>query len=138
VGDRVFAGGKILLVEEAQVHDPVDAVRLIVEAADSVGKIAVVPRLEGTPKMALLAELRALIGQLPADPLGNIVFFARFRWAKPSCLLGEIRHDGPRLEDGNWGAAAHRLVIDDRRHPAVWRNLQKVGGELITAADIDR
>src|SRR6266446_1344039 len=88
--------------------------------------------------MALLAELGALIAQLPADPLGDVIFFARFRWSKPSCLLSKVRHDGPRLEDGNRGAAAHRLVIDDRRHPAVWRNLQKVGGELVTAADVDR
>jgi hypothetical protein len=138
IGNRVFAGGEIPLVEQTEVHDPVDAVRLIVEAADGVGKIAVVPSLESTPKMALLAELGTLIGQLPADPLGDIIFFARFRWTKPSCLLGEVRHDGPRLEDGNRGAAAHRLVIDDRRHPAVWRDLQKVGGELVTAADIDR
>src|SRR6476646_1483515 len=36
------------------------------------------------------------------------------------------------------GAAAHRLVVDDRRHPAVRRNLQKFGSELVPAADIDR
>jgi hypothetical protein len=66
------------------------------------------------------------------------MFSAWFRWAKPPCLLGGIRHDGPRLEDGNRCAAAYRLVIDDRRHPAVWRDLEKVWGELVTTADIDR
>ena len=29
-------------------------------------------------------------------------------------------------------------MVDDRRHPAVGRNLQKVGSELVAAADIDR
>src|SRR5439155_21281488 len=93
---------------------------------------------ESAPKMALLAKLRTLLRQLPAEPIRDILFFARFRRANPSCLLSEIGHDGPRLEDGNRCAAAHRLVIDDRRHPAVWRDLQKVGGELVTTADIDR
>ncbi len=88
--------------------------------------------------MALLAELGALIGQLPADPLGNIVFPARVRRAEPSRLLGEVGHDRPGFKDRNRGAAAHRLIVDDRRHPAVRRNLQKFGRELVAATDIDR
>jgi hypothetical protein len=34
---RVLAGGKITLVEQAEIHDAVDAMRLIVEAAQRVG-----------------------------------------------------------------------------------------------------
>src|ERR1700733_556039 len=37
VGDRVFAGGEIALVEQTEVHDPKDPMCLIVEAANGVG-----------------------------------------------------------------------------------------------------
>jgi len=92
----------------------------IVEAAQGVGQIAVVAALGGAPEMALLAELGALIGQLPADPLGDVVFAARVRRAEPSGLLGEIGHDRPGLEDRNRGTAPHRLVV--RRSPASGRS----------------
>src|SRR5215472_2972100 len=111
---------------------------LLVEAAQGIRKIAVPAGLGGTTEMALLAELGALIGQLPADPLGDIIFAARVLRPEPSGLLGQIHHDRPRLEDRERGAAAHRLIVDDRRHPAIRRNLQEIGGELVTAADIDR
>src|SRR5271170_2000567 len=88
--------------------------------------------------MALLAELWALIAKLPANPLRDIVFAARIRRKELSLLFGDVGHDCPGLEDRNRVAAAHRLVVDDRRHPAVGRNLQKFGGELVPAADIDR
>jgi len=58
-----------------------------------VGKIAVVSALGGASEMALLAELGTLIGQLPADPLGNLVFAARVLRPEPSGFLGEIHHD---------------------------------------------
>ena len=45
---------------------------------------------------------------------------------------------GPDFENRHRGAAAHRLVVDDRWHPAVRRNLQEFGSELVPAADIDR
>jgi len=88
--------------------------------------------------MALLPQLGTLIGQLPADPLSDIVFAARILRVEPSGLLGEIHHDRPGFEDRHRGAAAHRLVVEDRGHPAVRRNLQKFGSKLVPAADIDR
>src|SRR5215472_17226578 len=138
VGDRVLAGGKIPLVEQTEVHDPVDAMGLIVEAAQRIGEVAVASGLLGAPEMALLAELWALIGQLPADPLGNIVSAAHVLRIEASGLLGEIHHDRPGLEDRDRRAAAQRLGIDYCRHPAVWRDPQKMRGELIAATDIDR
>src|SRR5437868_3898763 len=104
----------------------------IVKAAKGVGKIAVVSALGGAPEMALLAELRTLIGQLPADPLGDIVFAARVLRPEPSGLLGEIHHNRTGFEDGDRSASSHRLVVDDRRHPAVGRSLHKVGSKPLS------
>jgi len=88
--------------------------------------------------MALLAQLGTLIGQLPADPLSDIVFAARVLRVEPSSLFCEMHHDRPGFENRHQGAAAHRLVVDDRWHPAVRRNLQEISSELVSAADIDR
>ena len=93
IGNRVLAGSEIALVEQTEVHYSEDAMRFIVEAAKGVGKIAVVSALGGASEMALLAELRTLIGQLPADPLSDIVFVARVLRVELSGLLGEIHHD---------------------------------------------
>src|SRR4029077_14291666 len=128
------AGREVTFVEQTQIHHAVDAMRFIVEAAKGVGKIAVVSALGSATKMALLAQLGTLIGQLPADPLSDIVFAARVLRAEPSSLLGEIHHDPTGLEKRDRGAAAHRLLVDDRRHSAVRRNLQKFGSELVPAA----
>src|SRR5438309_432411 len=109
--NRVGARGEITFVEQSEVHDAVDAVRLVVKAAKGVGKIAVVAALGGASEMALLAELRTLIGQLPADPLGDLVFAARVLRPEPPGLLGEIHHNGTGFENGNRGASSHRLVV---------------------------
>src|ERR1700751_1885863 len=138
VGDRILAGSEIALVEEAEVHDPVDAVGLVVKAAQGVGEIAMASGLFGAPKMTLLAEFRPLIGQLPADPLRDIVSAAHVLRIKASGLFGEIHHDRPGFEDRDRRAAAERLGVNDRRHPSIRRNPQKMRGQLITAADIDR
>src|SRR5690242_19492843 len=111
---------------------------LIVEAAQRVGEIAVVAGLGGAAEMTLLAELGALIGELPTDPLGGMVVATGVLPPTPSGLLGEIHHDRPGFEDRDRGTPAHRLVIDDRLHPAVGRNPQKLRRELVAAADVDR
>src|SRR4029077_5568830 len=134
----VFTGRQILLVEQTEIHDAINAVRLVVETAKRVGEVAIRAARERPPEMALFAELGALIGKLPAYPLGDVVFSARVRWAEAAGFLGEVRHDRPGLEDRKRVAATHRLVVDNRRHPAVRGNLQKVGRELITSADVDR
>src|SRR5260370_19952106 len=110
----------------------------IIKAAKGVGTIAVVSALGGGSEMTLLAELGTLIGQLPADSLGDLIFAARVLRPEASGLLGEIHHNRTGFENGNRGTSAHRLVVDDCRHPAVRGNLQKVGSELVPAADIDR
>src|SRR5262249_19630491 len=74
----------------------------------------------------------------PADPLGNIISAAHILWIEASGLFGEIHHDRARFEDRDRRATAHRLIVDDRRHPAVWRNAQELGGELVAATDVDR
>src|SRR5215471_11065382 len=138
VGNRVLAGGEIALVEQTEVHDAVDAVCLVVEPAKGIRKITVASGFGGAAEMALLAELGALIGQLPADPLGDLVFAARVLRPEPPGLLGEIHHDRSGFEDRDRGAPSHRLVVDDRRHPAIGRNLQELGSELVATTDIDR
>src|SRR5260370_41945185 len=95
----------------------------IIEAAKGVGKIAVVSALGGASEMTLLAELGSLIGQLPADPLGNLILAARVLRPEASGLLGEIHHNRTGFEDGDRGTSSHRLVVDDRRHPARRANL---------------
>src|ERR1700759_1247023 len=112
--------------------------RFIVKAAQGVSEIAVASAFGGASEMALFAQLGPLIGQLPPDPLSNVVFAARILRVESSGLLGEIHHDRPGFKNRDRGTATHWLVVDDRRHPAIWRNLQKFGGELVPAADIDR
>jgi hypothetical protein len=81
---------------------------------------------------------QALAGMLWSKQYFFIDIAAGVLRTEPSGLFGEIHHDRPGLEDRDRGAAAHRLVVDNRRHPAVRRNLQKFGSELVPAADIDR
>src|SRR5215469_10108543 len=138
IGNRILAGREIALFEQTEIHHAEDAMRFIIKAALRVGEIAVVSGFGGASEMSLLPELGTLIGQLPADPLSDIVFAARILRVEPSGLLSEIHHDRPGFENRHRGAAAHRLVVDYRGHPAVRRNLQKFGSELVPAADIDR
>src|SRR5206468_10075171 len=60
VGNCVGAGGKIMFVEQTEVHDAVNTMCLIAKAAKGVGKIAVVAAVRGASEMALLAKLRTL------------------------------------------------------------------------------
>ena len=45
--------------------------------------------------MAEFAELRALIGHLPDDPLGDFDLPCEFLRIEATDLVGEIHHDGP-------------------------------------------
>src|SRR5260370_26162281 len=110
----------------------------IIKAAKGVGTIAVVSARGGASEMTLLAELGPLIGQLPADPLGDLIFAARVLRPEASGLLGEIHHNRTGFENGNRGTSSHRLVVDECPHPAVRGNLHKLRSELVPAAYIDR
>ena len=123
-----LTGGEIALVEQAEIHDAEDAMRLVVEAAKGVGQVAILATRERAPEMPLLAQLRALVGHLPVDPLEDVVFSAWIGRAEFAGLLGEVGHDRAGLEDRDRLAAAHRFVIDDRRHAAVRGNLQELRG----------
>src|SRR5205085_2766347 len=48
-------------------------------------------------------------------------------------LFAEIHEDGARFEH-----ALAIVTIDDRRDFAIRRNLEKIGGELLVLADVDR
>ena len=61
--------------------------------------------------MALLAEFGTLIGQLPADPLSDIVFAARVLRVEPSGFSARYIMIGPDSKIVI-GAAAHRLVVE--------------------------
>src|SRR5262249_8791073 len=136
VGGRGLAGGGGAVVEQAGAPHAKNAGGLIGEEAERAGQITLIARLPRAPGMALVAKPGGPIGQLPADPLGNIVSAAHILWVEASSLFREIHHDRARFEDRDRRTTAHRLVVNDRRHPAVWRNSQKVGGELIAFADV--
>src|ERR1700733_11783082 len=111
---------------------------LIVEAANGVGQVTVGAAVERPPEMALLAQLGALIGHLPAYPLGNVVFSTWIRRTELPGLLSQVGHDRAGLENRNRLTASHRLIVHNCRHPAVGRHLEKSGRELVSATDIDR
>src|ERR1700719_3475773 len=54
-----------------------------------------------------------------------------------SGFFAQIHHDGSRFEDCDWSSTSYRLLIDYRRHAPVGRKLEKGGGKLVPAADID-
>src|SRR5262249_20455631 len=83
-----------------------------------------------------LAELRALIGHLPHDPLRDLVFSARVLPEKAAFLFCEIHHDRARLEDADRRPAALWLMVDQYRHAVVRVDLQELELELVAAADI--
>ena len=136
VGDRVFVAGEIAPVVEPVVHDAVEPVGLVGEAANGVGEVARIR--PGAAEMTALAELRALIGHLPHDPLGDLVFAADILREEPPLFLGEIHHDCARFEDADRRPAALGVVIDQHRHAVVRIDLQEFGLELIAAPDIAR
>src|SRR5580704_16809756 len=91
VGDRVLVAGEIAPVVEPVVHDAVEPVRLVGEAADSIGQVAGVGA--GAAEMSAFAELRALIGHLPYHPLRDLVPPAKVLWEEAAFLFTEIHHD---------------------------------------------
>src|SRR5438270_295780 len=86
--------------------------------------------------MAALAELWALIGHLPHDPLGHFVFAAQILRPEAPRLLGDVHHDRARLAHRDRRAAALWSMIDHRRHAVLRVHLQKFGRELIAALDV--
>jgi hypothetical protein len=73
-----------------------------------------------------------LFSTLPAGILPGHRIIAgtrKMRLLRPefSTLLGQVFHDGARLEDGDGRAAAHRLVIHNRRHPAEQDGFETAG-----------
>src|SRR5579872_5563335 len=88
--------------------------------------------------MALLAELRSLVGHLPEDPLQDVVFSMRVGGQEFSGFFREVGHDGAGLEDRDRLAAAHRFVVNDCRHTAVGGDLEERGRQLVASADVDR
>src|SRR5262249_49897304 len=134
IGDRVFAAGEVPAIVEAIFHEAVKPVRLLGKAADRIGHIARFGT--GTAEMTALAELRALIGHLPHDPLRDLVFSARVLPEKAAFLFCEIHHDRARLEDADRRPAALWLMVDQYRHAVVRVDLQELELELVAAADI--
>src|SRR5437660_5028509 len=86
--------------------------------------------------MAALAELWALIGHLPHDPLGHLILAAQILRPEAPRLLGDVHHDRARLEHRDRRAAALWSMVDHRRHAVVRVHLQKFGRELIAALDV--
>src|SRR5436305_13235510 len=86
--------------------------------------------------MAALAELWALIGHLPHDPLVHLVLAAQILRPEAPRLLGDVHHDRARLEHRDRRAAALWSMVDHRRHAVVRVHLQKFGRELIAALDV--
>ena len=79
-----------------------------------------------------LAEHRAGTAHLPHQPLDDaIARVARFR-QQLAGLVGEIDQDHARLHQRDVV-----LAVDDRRDSIVWRDLQKVGCELLVFRDVD-
>jgi hypothetical protein len=88
-------------------------------------------------RRAVLAELRALVRQLPHHPLSDLVLAARLGRPELAGLLGEVHEDRTRLEDRDRWATARGVVIDDRGHPVVGTDREERGVELIAASDVE-
>ena len=86
--------------------------------------------------MTALAELRPLIGHLPHDPLGDLVFAAQILRPEPPGLLGDVHHDRARFEHRDRRTAPFRVMIDHDRHAVVGVHLKEFRGELIAALDV--
>ena len=84
-----------------------------------------------------LAALGALVGHLPDQPLVDVVPGPQVLRIELPGLLGDVHHDGARLEDHDRLAAAFRLVVDHHRHAMVGVHLEELFAELIAAADVD-
>jgi len=74
VGYRVFVACEILSVDETIVEHPVEAVGFVGEAPHGVGLVTL--RVAEAAEMTAFAELGALVGHLPHNPLGNLVLAA--------------------------------------------------------------
>src|SRR5437867_7213060 len=118
VGDRVLAR-EVGSVREAPFEDPEETVHLVREALDRIGDLLrrVVREVVELPGHG--AEVR----DLPGDPLEHLVPAADVARQEPARLLGEVLENRGALEDRQRIAAARRIVVDDRRHAVVRREL---------------
>src|SRR5271170_1547020 len=86
--------------------------------------------------MAELAGHRAEIADLPEQPFQGFFAAAPGLRHEVSNLFREVDKDRTRFENRHW--SIRPVMIDDCRHPVIGTDRQKLGFELIAAADIDR
>src|SRR5262249_32328754 len=108
IGNRI-APGQELTVRQPSVHDPVDAIDLLHEPIDGIGK----PLARVIAEMARLPGLRPEICHLPEQPLLNLNPVALVSRIEFAGLAAKILQNGARLEDRD-RPAAWTVVIDDR------------------------
>src|SRR5262249_13906545 len=74
---------------------------------------------------------------LPEQPLIDLDAPALVTWIELPGLAPEILQDRPRLEDRD-RPATRSCGIDDRRHPVIGRDREKLRRKLLAFGDIDR
>jgi hypothetical protein len=121
---------------EAVIEDAVQPVDFVAEPAK---RVRLIPLLVAeAEKMTELACLRALVCHLPKDPLDNLVPQAQVLRPELPRLLGEVKEDRARLEDGDRLAAARRVVVHQDGHPVVRVQREVTRLELIAPPDVAR
>ena len=134
VGDGVLLAGEPLPVGEPVVEHAVEAVGLVGEAVDGVFLIALA--VAEPAEMSGLAELGALVGHLPDQPLRDLVLGARILRPELAGLLGDVHHDGAGLEHADGRAAVLGLVVDHHGHAVIGVHPQEVLVELVALLDV--
>ncbi len=87
--------------------------------------------------MMRLPRHRAEVRHLPEQPFIHFNALALVSGIEFSGLASEILQDRARLKDGN-GFAVWPRRIDNRRHPIVRRDFEKIGLELIAPLDVHK
>ena len=86
--------------------------------------------------MPALARFWALVCHLPHDPLDDVILSAWIRRHELACLFRDVEHDGAGFEYRKRTTPVGRFMVDQRGHPIVRIDAEKMVSELIALADI--
>ena len=134
VGNGVCIPGKVGMIVQTVVQNPVQTIHLVGETTYRITLVAFL--VLQAAEMPTLPGFGTLVCHLPEYPLVHIVATTYILRIKTPRFLGDIHHHGARFENAHRFTAPWRFVVQQSRHAVVRADVQKTLFKLITTPDV--
>src|SRR5688500_5795184 len=133
IGDGVLVARQIFALTQSSIDHSVESIRLVPVPVHGV--LDLLRRV--AEEVVRLPEYRADVAHLEHGPLHHLPALAQVLRQETAGLGRQVEQHRARLGERE-RLAVRALGIDHRRHLVVRRDLEELGLELVTLADVDR